>query len=177
MAGTWPPALRPVNTQTGLGQDGGHISAAGTFACFANISRCVAGGACVVLRGDVPPAPAVVVTCNSTVTAGMCHYPAARGPFHRLSAANRAEIWALKCPVMLKFSVQLRLKVLQWQERWEWPCCLSVCVCLQCFVPALTHTSLQTHARTLPCSLDLCTWARVLWPQKLYWPGFKVSVS
>lgn len=70
-----------VDTRTGLGQDGGHISAAGTFACLANISRRVAGGGLFVLRGDVPPAPAVVVTCNGTVTAGMCHYPAASGPF------------------------------------------------------------------------------------------------
>ncbi len=109
------------------------------------LTLCPAAG-CVLHRSNMPPAP-VGVTFNYTVTAGMCRYPAASGPF--LPAVNAEPVWNMSflksCDVKIQW-VTPAADAAVTGARWESPVCLplSVCLLLSVTVSMLSQMIQQT---------------------------------
>lgn len=108
-------------------------------------------------------------TLNGTVTAGMCHYPAASGPSFFLPAASAEPGWIL--------SSKMSYDVESWcaavtGDRWEWPACLlSVllsCTDRQHWVKYSVKFSVLTQAVVMllksPYSTPLTGQQYAVWP-------------
>lgn len=93
-------------------------------------SRCVSGAwpaaGWVLSMKTCLPLRFVGETLNGTMTAGMCHYPAASGPF--LPAASAEPGWILS--FKMSYDVESRCAAVT-GHRWEWPACL-LSVLLSC---------------------------------------------